>query len=54
MKKEKHKSSIFMKSKKKKKKRRYLKTYVTLYVILSKESDVRKAFDNVSIYYTFT
>ena len=53
MKKEKHKSSIFMKSKKKKK-RRYLKTYVTLYVILSKESDVRKAFDNVSIYYTFT
>ena len=51
MKKEKHKSSIFMKSKKK---RRYLKTYVTLYVILSKESDVRKAFDNVSIYYTFT
>ena len=52
MKKEKHKSSIFMKSKKKK--RRYRKTYVTLYVILSKESDVRKAFDNVSIYYTFT
>ena len=31
-----------------------MKTYVTVYIILSKESGVTKALENVSINYTFT
>ena len=57
MKKEKHMSSICMKSKtkkKKQKKKQYMKTYFNVYIILSKESGVNKALENVSINYTFT
>ena len=56
MKKEKHMSSICMKSKTKtkQKQKQYMKTYVTVYIILSKESGVTKALENVSINYTFT
>ena len=39
---------------KKKKQKQYMKTYVTVYIILSKESGVTKALENVSINYTFT
>ena len=51
MKKEKHASSIFMKNKTKK--TRCMKIFITVYIILSKESDIPKASENVSVNYIF-